>query len=169
MTRFRHWLKQRGRRSGMTGFHPNWAGPDGHCEREMWGHFSPFRLPAMSGSLGSTAVHPLSCGNRQQWVESCPRPAAVKRTFENKSRDTDHVLLTVIVAVSRGADFRPGGFQAGVLRRPDRNKFQDTISQPVAWPGKQTWRSRLFAALNSVEMIFSVPWSLMAVFPEPRR
>ena len=30
-------------------------------------------------------------------------------------------------------------------------------------------RSRLFAALNSVEMIFSGPWSLMAVFPETRR
>jgi hypothetical protein len=75
----------------------------------------------------------------------------------------------VIVAVSRGADFRLDGFQTGVLRRPDRSEFQDTILQPVAWPGKQTKRSRLFAALNSVEMIFSVPWSLMAVFPETRR
>ena len=95
----------------------------------------------------------------------------MKRTFETKSRDTDHVLLTltVIVAVSRGADFRPDGFQAGVLRRPDRSEFQDTILQPVAWPRKQTRRSRLFAALNSVETIFSVPWTLMAVFPETRR
>jgi len=75
----------------------------------------------------------------------------------------------VIVVVSRGADFMPDEFQAGVLRRPDRNEFQDTILQPVAWPGKPTRWSRLFAALNSVEMIFSVPWSLMAFFPEARR
>ena len=45
------------------------------------------------------------------WVENCPRPAAVKRTFETKSRDTDHVLLTVIVAVSRSAISGQTGFR----------------------------------------------------------
>jgi hypothetical protein len=38
----------------------------------------------------------------------------VKQLFEIKPCDTD-VLLTVIVAVSRGADFRPDEFQTGVL------------------------------------------------------
>jgi hypothetical protein len=75
----------------------------------------------------------------------------------------------VIVAVSRGADFRPDAFRADVLLRPDRCEFQDTILQPVAWPGEQTPRSRLFAALNSAGMIFSVPWSLIAFVPEARR
>ena len=44
-------------------------------------------------------------------MESCPRPAAVKRSFETKSRDTDHVLLTVIVAVSRSAISGQTGFR----------------------------------------------------------
>lgn len=67
-----------------------------------------------------------SCRDWLSWVvESCPRPA-VKRTFETKSRDTDHVLLTVIAAVSRSVDFRPDGFQTGVLQRPDRSEFQDS-------------------------------------------
>ncbi len=74
--------------------------------------------------------------------------------------------LRVVVAVSRGADFRPDEFQAGVLRRPDWSEFQDTILQPFARPGNQRRRSRLFVALNSVEMIFCVPSHLMAFFPE---
>src|SRR5262249_58733554 len=36
-----------------------------------WGHEEPFQSRTLSVRVGSTAVHPLSCANRQQWVASC--------------------------------------------------------------------------------------------------
>jgi hypothetical protein len=90
----------RGRRSRGC-----WGGGRGHSGE------GPRRVGGPLPAPGSEAALHGDCGERPGWVESCPRPAAVKRTFETKSRDTDHVLLTVIVAVSRSAISGQTGFR----------------------------------------------------------
>jgi putative transposase len=81
-----------------------------------------------------------------------------------------HHLSASQYRAARNAAFRSWR-QVGevALAATFRVAFFGDLRPSIGNPTTPPRRSRLCAALNSIEMIFSVPWSLMAVFAENRR
>ena len=48
-------------------------------EGRFWGNSALSHGTTRAGRFGSTAVHPVSCGNRQQWVEKRPSDCRAER------------------------------------------------------------------------------------------
>jgi len=71
-----------------------WADPPHHPTRpepsppatSLKGHQRPKSPDSTSGGLGSTAVHPLSCGNRQQWGMGRPSASTWERLLKGRER-----------------------------------------------------------------------------------